>query len=705
MGGIITLNNKFLSFLSILLIIFTGSILIISHDYQSKVNNAEKSFDISSKFTPFNVPVEMNSDKKYNEVISSVNSTAKELNLNYLKRVRYSGYLKSNGKLNYSKPIQSVVFQTYTTHPTSLWENFGLKPKIVSKKSDNFNNGLSQYSVHIAPISFSEKYPQNREGTFFLETKKAKKFSEFRKILSKKLSAINKTKISSDDLLINDSDSIPSISFDSPERLNDVFQTSLLFLFLFVVIFIISNSKSFSIYKLNGFTTFKIIKISMGKIFIFSALGLSVVDGLAYYVFNLNIDQIIIIKELLMMIIFYIISTILVSFFQYFNFSNQINGKNYNRLNFIALYLAKGVSITICLFTLVPLAEVSISSYISINHPNQYDRQKDFGVFYPVITGNNPNEFSLEQGKVLDDNMYSYLNSRGAIIYDDSYLKQPIADYLKFIKVNPNYLNKFPLYDTSGYSIHLDNNSRDVLLAIPVSKAKSTKALVSDIKQISKEEIGRIPKIKIVYISNRYNNRFKSINNGENISKYVVFVTTKNNSSFVERNIMDGGGFSDGLKMSIGSSVESTYNRVKKRLIQYNYYDNYPQLIKLSDYYHEDLLISIGDVISQSLTVLVGFIITLILVIYVAFLYFKNFKRSIFIKKLNGYSNMKAYLYFWILMAMQYLLIALIMYLNDLFSMITVMTVSIVLIIELLISLCVVKKLNSGSWGDVINEQ
>lgn len=699
------MNNKVLSFLSILLIIFTGSILIVSHDYQLKVSNAEKSFDINSSFTPFNVPVEMNSDKKYNEVISSVNSTAKELNLNYLKRVRYSGYMKYNGKLNYSKPIQSVVFQTYTTHPTSLWENFGLKPRNVSGKSDNFTNGLSQYSVHIVPIGFSEKYPQSREGTFFLETKNAKRFSEFRKILSQKISKINKTKISSDDLLINNLDTIPSISFDSPEQLNNVFRASLLFLFLFVVIFIISNSKSFSIYKLNGFSTFKIIKISMGKIFVFSALGLGIIDVLAYYVLNLSVDQIIIIKELLMLIIFYVISNILVLFFQYFNFSNQINGKNYNRLNLIVLYLAKGVSITICLFTLIPLAEVSISSYISINHPNQYDRQKDFGVFYPVITGNNPEGSTLEQGKILDDNMYSYLNSRGAIIYDDSYLKQPVADYLKFIKVNPNYLNEFPLYDTSGHSIHLDNNSRDVLLAIPVNEAQSTDARISDIKQISKEEIGRIPKIKIVYISNRYNNRFKSINNGENISKYVVFVTTKNNSSFVERNIMDGGGLSDGLKMSIGSSVESTYNRIKKRLIQYNYYDNYPQLIKLSDYYHEDLLISIGDVISQALTVLVGFIITLILVIYVAFLYFKNFKRSIFIKKLNGYSNMKAYLYFWILMAMQYLLIILIMYLNDLFSLITVTTVSIVLIIELLISLCVVKKLNSGSWGDVINEQ
>lgn len=680
--------------------------MIISHDYQSKVNNAEKSFDISSKFTPFNVPVEMNSDKKYSEVISSVNSTAKELNLNYLKRVRYLGYLKSNGKLNYSKPIQSLVFQTYTTHPTSLWENFGLKPKIVSKKSDNFNNGLSQYSVHIVPIGFSEKYPQNREGTFFIETKKAKKFSEFRKILSKKLSAINKTKISSDDLLINNPDSITSISFDSPEQLNNLFRASLLFLFLFVVIFIISNSKAFSIYKLNGFSILKIIKISMGKIFIFSTVGLGVIDALAYYVLNLNVDQIIIIKELLMIIIFYIISIILVSFFQYFNFSNQINGKNYNRLNFIALYLAKGVSITICLFTLVPLAEVTISSYISINHPDQYDRQKDFSVFYPFITGNNTEGSTLEQGKMLDDNMYSYLNSRGAIIYDDSYLNQPVSDDTDFIKVNPNYLKQFPLYDTKRNIVRLDNDSRDILLAIPIEKAKVKYALISYIKKISKDEIGRTPKIKIVYISNKYNNRFKSINNGENISKYIIFVTTKNNSSFVERNIMDGGGgLSDGLKMPIGSSVESTYNRIKKRLIQYNYYDNYPQLIKLSDYYHEDLLISIGDVISQALTVLAGFVITLILVIYVAFLYFKNFKRSIFIKKLNGYSNMKAYLYFWMLMAMQYLLITLIMYLNDSFILITGITVSIVLLIELLISLCVIKKLNSGSWGDVINEQ
>ncbi|CAI2671738.1 hypothetical protein AKUG0801_UNKNOWN100090 (plasmid) [Apilactobacillus kunkeei] len=774
------MNNKVLSILSFLLIIFTGATLAISNDYQSKINSVEKSFDLSANFTPFQVPIQIHSDKKYKEVISAVNSSAKELNLNYVKRVRYIGYKKNNGKLDYSKPIQSVIFHTYTVHPTNLMTNFNKSPQIIKTKSSNLNYGLPGYSAYIMPIQYSEKYPQNREGNFFLETQDPSKFNQFRKILSYKLTKLSKNKISSDDLLIKDPDSITSLSnFDSPDKLNNIFKSSLFFLFAFFIIWIISNARTISIYKLNGFSTVRMFKKIMGKTYILSVLGVFSVDLFLSHFFNLEINANIAIQQSFMLFILFCATITLIDIFQYINFSHQINRKNYNRLNFVALYLIKSFSVAACLITLVPLTQLTISSYTNLtsssnyskqkdfsffypyitgNDPEEatlgqgnrknynrlnfvalyliksfsvaaclitlvpltqltissytnltsssnYSKQKDFSFFYPYITGNDPEEATLGQGKMLDDNMYSYLNSHGAIIYDDSYLKQPIADYLKFIKVNPNYLKEFPLYDTSGRSIHLDNNSRDVLLAIPVNKSKSTNARISDIKQISKQEIGRIPNIKIVYISNRYNSRFKSINNGENISKYAVFVTTKNNSSFVERNIMDGGGPTDGLKMPIGSSVESTYNQIKNRLIQYNYYDNYPQLIKISDYNHEEMLINIGDVLSKIITVAFGSIITLILVIYAMILYFKNFKRSIFIKKMNGYNNLKAYFYFWMLMIFQYITITIVMYLGGLSGKLMIATVLIVFLLELLISLIVIRVINSTNWGGIINEQ
>lgn len=700
------LNNKILSILSFLLIIFTGATLAISNDYQSKINSVEKSFDLSASFTPFQVPIQIHSDKTYKEVISAVNSSAKELNLNYVKRVRYIGYKKNNGKLDYSKPIQSVIFQTYTVRPTNLMTNFNKSPQIIKTKSSNLNYGLPGYSAYIMPIQYSEKYPQSREGNFFLETQDPSKFNQFRKILSYKLTKLSKNKISSDDLLIKDPDSITSLAdFDAPDKLNNIFKASLFFLFAFFIIWIISNARTISIYKLNGFSTARMFKKIMGKTYILSVLGVFSVDLFLSHFFNLGINANIAIQQSFMLFVLFCATITLIDIFQYINFSHQINRKNYNRLNFVALYLIKSFSVAACLITIVPLTQLTISSYTNLTSSSNYSKQQDFSFFYPYITGNDPEEATLEQGKMLDDNMYSYLNSRGAIIYDDSYLKQPIADYLKFIKVNPNYLKEFPLYDTSGHSIHLDNNSRDVLLAIPVNKAKSTNARISDIKKISKQEIGRIPNIKIVYISNRYNNRFKSINNGENISKYVVFVTTKNNSSFVERNIMDGGGPTDGLKMPIGSSVESTYNQIKNRLIQYNYYDNYPQLIKISDYNHEEMLINIGDVLSKIITVAFGSIITLILVIYAMILYFKNFKRSIFIKKMNGYNNLKAYFYFWILMIFQYITITIVMYLGGLSGTLMIATVLMVFLLELLISLVVIRVINSTNWGGIINEQ
>jgi putative ABC transport system permease protein len=683
--------------------------LIVSHDYQTKINEAERSFDLSANFTPFKIPLEMNSDKKYKEVISAVNDTAKQLKLNYVKRVRYAGYMQSNGKLNYSKPIRLVMFQTYTVHPTALMRNFNLTPQIIQKKSANLNNGINGYSAYIMPIQFSERHPQSREGNFFLETTNPNKFNTFRQQLSYNLSKIFKTKISSSDLLIRDPDGITSLtfeSFDSPEKLKNVFNTALFFLFAFIIIWIISNARILSIYKLNGFSTIRMLKRTMGKTYLFSIIGLAILDMLSYYALHLNVDMNIITKQTIMMIMLLGATITLINVFQYFNFNNQINRKNYNRLNFVVLYLIKSASIMACLITLVPLTELTMSSYSYINHHNDYSKQNNFSIFYPYITGNNQYGVNLEDGKRLDHNMYEYLNTRGALIYDDSDLDQPVPDYMKFLKVNPNYLKQFPLYDTHGRTISLSNDSKDILLAIPFKKTsiQNKNKLIAYIKKISQLDIKRIPKIKIVYTSNQYHT-FKSINTGSEMSDYAVFVTTSNNSSFVERNIMDGAGPRDGIKIPIGSSLHSTYNQMKNRLIQYNYDDNYPQLIKMSDYYHEDLLMSMGDVAAEVLTVSFGFLITLILIIYVTTLYFKNFKRNIFIRKMNGYSNLKAYAYFWMLMMAQYLAIILIMYLGGMFSIIMLTTTLIVLIIELLISVSVIRVINSTNWGEIINGQ
>lgn len=157
--------------------------------------------------------------------------------------------------------------------------NFNKSPQIIKTKSSNLNYGLPGYSAYIMPIQYSEKYPQNREGNFFLETQDPSKFNQFRKILSYKLTKLSKNKISSDDLLIKDPDSITSLSnFDSPDKLNNIFKSSLFFLFAFFIIWIISNARTISIYKLNGFSTVRMFKKIMGKTYILSVLGVFSVD-------------------------------------------------------------------------------------------------------------------------------------------------------------------------------------------------------------------------------------------------------------------------------------------------------------------------------------------------------------------------------------------------------------------------------------------
>ncbi len=157
-------------------------------NYQQAVQQAEKEYNLNSDFYSFQFPNVVNSNSEYKERIKDLNWVADKVGVNYLKRVRFSGFKKVNNKLDYNQSVQKVKFQISAVKPTKVMKNFGKSPAIITKSSKNLDNKIPGYSVMIEPIKDSLNTPQSREGTFFIETKNKQKIHQFLMLLAQRLS-------------------------------------------------------------------------------------------------------------------------------------------------------------------------------------------------------------------------------------------------------------------------------------------------------------------------------------------------------------------------------------------------------------------------------------------------------------------------------------------------------------------------------------
>lgn len=697
------MNNKVLSALTIILMSVSSILICIigSYDYYSE--QANKQYELSStEYTPFDFPEKDNKSNYYKQEINALNETAKELNINYLKRQRYSGWAKINNHLNYSKEIQDVEFQTASITKTKISKNFNLSPQIVKKNTNNLNTTLKGYSVKIVPISSTLNNKNKREGTFFLETADSKKTDEFFNILNQKVYG-NQKDYTASDFIIKDKTSISELDFQDSSQPYMLEKLLLIFLLIFVVVVQLSNSKQLSIYKLHGISTFKSFIMSFGKIWIISILVTIVCDIFGTYYFDWKVTQSIQLFQAMIYLVIPLINFILIDILQSFSFSNQINKKNYNKLLFIGVYTLKGLALALSIYALIPLVQVGNNTFNFLGNSSMYGKQTNYGVFYPAVVGNNAPDHKLNDSRSLDDYMYDPLNKKGSLIIDDSDLGQNISENIKFVKVNPNYLKEYPLYDVNRTKIHVSDNESTIIIAIPTTKKIDKKALINYVKNISKNEIGWVPKIKIINTSPNLNSSFININTNKTMNKDVILVTTSRNSSFVQRNIMNGQGEGDGLKVPITKNTTETFDNVKKLLLNGNYYDNYPQIVSLEHLPLEQLKVSLGNVLSQSILVISGLLFSTILIVYTTLIYFKEFKRSIIIKRVSGYSLILSYKEIWILMLLQYLLTLLFIFNTSNNKWISFEIVVVIIILESVLVVSSIRYLEKKNIGDIVN--
>ena len=132
------MSNKVLSGLIIILMVVSSMLICITGSYHYYKEQANKQYMLSNdQYTPFEFPEQSTNPNYYRHEINALNDTAKQLNINYLKRQRYSGWEKINNRLDYNQEIQNVEFQVAAITKTKVTENFNLPATIVTKPTHN----------------------------------------------------------------------------------------------------------------------------------------------------------------------------------------------------------------------------------------------------------------------------------------------------------------------------------------------------------------------------------------------------------------------------------------------------------------------------------------------------------------------------------------------------------------------------------------
>lgn len=292
---------------------------------------------------------------------------------------------------------------------------------------------------------------------------------------------------------------------------------------------------------------------------------------------------------------------------------------------------------------------------------------KEYGMFYPFYNGNEQTAQDEKKREiVINSDLYYILNQSGTLVidakqYEEGFLK--INDYNEFasLRVNPNYLLKFPVYDCSGKKIEISENTQDWILLVP-EKFKNKELDViqyfqkrrTEFEEIDYEFYGvsakkevREQKIIIIWVANgqslfSFNPEVYPENNNECIDS-IIEVITEHNSYVSDRHWLLGGGNTDPLKIKLYGDERETYQKLSDKLAELGLNDNFKYLVSINEQISSKISSIYVDIMIQFIIASILFaVLTLITLQNNMIIYDKN-KLEYIIKRMFGWKMISVY--------------------------------------------------------------
>ena len=447
-------------------------------------------------------------------------------------------------------------------------------------------------------------------------------------------------------------------------------------------------------------------------------MGISVIlfkeYNIYYFKFLFNIFNIWLIQNVIIIVI---------SLLQYIYISKiKINEMLKNRQP-VNLVLYSNLVIKIILLTLfVFLINLGLNNYTRIQNlfTNKYQSWDELSEYCSIpnlsdidMTLINSEEFKKNQKK-----LYIKLNAKGSILANfEEYIpstrnirmQETEYDYERDnVTINPNYLNKYHIYDSEGNIIKIGEDETSYVVLIP-DKYKKDEQDIRNMIQLWKEayldDDFASEAIKIIWT--RTGQRIFSINidvnpNEDNcVEDPIIRVLTESNGTLSNYDTILGIS-GNPLKIKV-EDEENKEEEIKEILGEFGY-DRY---VKSISFVNQEVSSEINSVKDLALYLSVSIIFLIIAIVCIIiqsiYTYFQQHKQLIIVRQLNGYKILNKYREYFIYLVISWGAILIVEIASGKIPFKNIYHINLVsIVIELIVTIIILKYSNSKKISSAI---
>ncbi|GFZ34302.1 hypothetical protein CSC2_48280 [Clostridium zeae] len=698
----------------LLIVISTFSFFILfNNKKQTEDSNMEKVEQNINNSYKILIPDEIG-NRKQNDVYNVIIEVLKKHNANiYYSRIGANNKVMKFIYLTNLNYLDNFIIE----NGRSLHADEMESQKFLSSKKTNDNNQVGKIATFDGKENFeiytlkslvdSNNYLLS--GDCLVQLNSSDNIDSFLQDLSKELKVDKIDKLNKD------------ISMDG-YYYNKAIIPSLYFIIAILLLYnIIKSYKNFGIQKMLGYSGVSIWLNEVLHLLIIQCFILLVVDiGLSIYLFqSYNLYYIDFLKTLIFdnlkqILMFFIFSSIP---FLYINNIKVIDMIK-NMLPIKQILIFNFIVKVILVLLMLNLVNQGIQNYTRIKNvfSDNYKRWDDTQGYYVIPSLSTLNaDIDMPKIRQQEVSLYHTINKEGAIMAD-FYNFSPSKHNLLLENgsplyaanravVNPNYLMVNPVYDELGNSINIKEDETSCVLLIP----ESFKDYEHDIrdyyqKQLSSSNI-KDQKIKIIYTksSQRLFSYELDINpdNGNMVEDPILKVITEKNDAKSERtNIIGKMGNPIKIKVLKGSNPQEYIKLKLKEVGLEKYVDKISPVNDGIAFESANVYKLLSFIVGGLLVLIIS--ITLIITQNI-YCFFEQYKKHLAVRQFHGYKTIDKYKEYFILLSASWILtFAINMYTTVMSLQVRIISISIFILIELIITILVMKFVSKRKITNVI---
>ncbi|MED4163186.1 bacteriocin-associated integral membrane family protein [Halalkalibacterium halodurans] len=453
---------------------------------------------------------------------------------------------------------------------------------------------------------------------------------------------------------------------------------------LMLMFYIMRNGKTVAIYSMHGFSLFKIwrrlIGNACGGFFAFYLLFLPL---LAFALFGWQPRYLFaaMVTGSWPFLLLLAISFLFVFYSSRSSLIESIKNNTKTKLFLIVSQIAKVVALVSVIVFLLQIADrLTIMEEVR-NSMTDWAFSKDYGEFYPHSIGYDQEEMNQESGLwqtdiSLTESLYPVLNAAGAlyidaVLYEEEWLRMATEysqEHIRSIRVNPNYLQAFPLVDENNKRIAIQEEETNRVLLVPeqykdqkeniIAYFKENYARLAEIPEYQAESYSHLQEqtFDIIWLASSQEvfsfNLYVFPNEGNLIVDPIIQVLTENNSYPIEREFFRGSVGNDPLKVKLlDQNTAKTYEHYLPLLRDLQLDDNAKHLVTVNEQAQKDITEIQRALTLDTILFVLTATIALFMIVQSSHLLFAQHKKRFLLRRLFGHSLFRAYrnVLFWTL--------------------------------------------------------